>query len=186
MDYSHIDSTRNLNSTLFKNKFRKALCSILLELEHRLKKEGTTDVHILSNHTDLEKYSEDEKRKRELINFEREKLLKSFKVQVLESWLEKTPVETVKSPEKCTGESLVLYLCYNSPLVSHNESYNSDVYHHMVNESTSTFVTSIEAIFSRCTAIDEINTIYTISICSPNYSNITRFSVMMVLMGKGQ
>ena len=115
MDYSHIDSTRNLNSTLFKNKFRRTLCNILLNLENRLneaKSNGTADVHSIPGRI---KFSEDEKKNRELVDSGRAKVLKSFKVQEIESWLENKLENKLvlkeKSQEPCPSESLIMYSC---------------------------------------------------------------------------
>jgi hypothetical protein len=98
-DYSHIDSTRNLNTTLFKNNFRRALCNILLRLENQLKelhkkKTVTSDLSKKPMRTENGNYvKNDDKRTRNLVDFQRQKILKSFMVQEIEQcqlqWLEK-------------------------------------------------------------------------------------------------
>ena len=120
MDYSHIDSTRNLNTTLFRNKFRTALCKVLLKLENRLNEEKTKDtinVHACSICTGQEKCSVVERKNRERMESEREKILKLFKVQETETWLENVLIGGTKYQEQHARESLCV-LCHCAITVS--------------------------------------------------------------------
>mmetsp|Transcript_60930 Transcript_60930/g.127721 ORF Transcript_60930/g.127721 Transcript_60930/m.127721 type:complete len:990 (-) Transcript_60930:733-3702(-) len=83
-DYSHIDSTRNLNTKLFNNKFIEILCKILYELDSRLinaQRTANWAVQAESNGEEVEQ-------RPKTMDSERKKLLKSFQLRQKELLLE--------------------------------------------------------------------------------------------------
>lgn len=103
LDYSHIDSTRNLNTRLFKDKFKEPLCKLLCSLESQLRdsqRMGSAATAMPSVQDN------DDENVRNIIDSERGRILKWYRTTKVEKWLKNELAKNEKHKLLSTQEKV--------------------------------------------------------------------------------